>query len=251
MVSMLATLVAACSSDDDGGSSPAGTGGGGSSNGGSSNGGSSTGGSSSSNPPVSLGEERSGEATYYDFADGSGACMFDPSPEDMNVAALNSEDWAGSAWCGACADVDGPNGSVRIRIVDLCPECPTGHLDLSPQAFEQIAELSAGRVPITWSFVSCDVSGPISYRYKDGANEWWTAVQVLNHRLPITSLEWSPDGTGWNPTQREDYNYFLDAGGFGPDPVRVRITAIDGQTLEDDLPAVQEYLVVEGQRNFD
>jgi expansin (peptidoglycan-binding protein) len=50
--------------------------------------------------------------------------MFDPSPDDMNVAALSSQQWDGSAWCGACAEVTGPSGSVRVRIVDLCPEKP-------------------------------------------------------------------------------------------------------------------------------
>jgi len=197
-----------------------------------------------------VGETVTGVATYYDFADGSGACMFDPSPEDMNVAALNAVQWSGSAWCGACADITGPNGNVRVRIVDLCPECDHGHLDLSPQAFDQIAERRLGRVDITWQFVACDVRGNVSYKYKDGSNEWWTAVQVRNHRLPIESLEWSPDGTTWNPTSRQDYNYFLAEGGFGPNPVKVRVTALDGQTIEDDLPAVQADLEVEGGSQF-
>ncbi len=200
---------------------------------------------------ISFGETFDGVATYYDFADGSGACMFDPSPEDMNIAALNAEQWAGSAWCGACADVTGPSGSVTVRIVDLCPECAKGHLDFSPQAFDQIAERALGRVDVSWRFVPCDVSGPVSYKYKDGSNEWWTAVQVRNHRLPITRLEWSPDGSEWNPTRREDYNYFLAESGFGASPVQVRVTALDGQVLEDELPAVQEELEVSGEAQFD
>jgi expansin len=200
---------------------------------------------------IELGETFEGEGTYYDFADGSGACSFDPSPEDMNVAALNSRQWAGSAWCGACADVTGPNGSVRVRIVDLCPECPHGNLDFSPEAFDQIADRAAGRVEISWQFVACDVSGPIVYKYKDGANQWWTAVQIRNHRLPVTALEWSPDGDEWHTTTRTDYNYFLDDSGFGPSPVQVRVTAVDGQVLEDSLPAVQEMLEVQGKSQFD
>ncbi len=198
---------------------------------------------------VTFGQTRTGEGTYYD-ATGDGACMFGPSPNDMDVAALNQPDWAGSGFCGACADVTGPKGSVRIRIVDLCPECKTGDLDFSPQAFAKIADMAAGRVPITWTFVACDVSGPVNYRYKDGANQWWTAVQVFNSRLPVTKLEYSPDGNGWNSTTRQDYNYFLTESGFGPNPVEVRITAIDGQTLTDQLPAVQPLLVTAGHAQF-
>src|ERR1044071_905274 len=164
-------------------------------------------------PPVSLGGTRTGDGTYY-AADGSGACSFDASPGDLMVAALNAQDWAGSNWCGACADVEGPNGKVRIRIADECPECKSGDLDLSPQAFEKLAPLDRGRIPISWTFAACDQSGPLRYRFKDGANAYWTAVQVQNSRLPITKFEWSKDGTAWKAITRTDYNYFLDEGGF-------------------------------------
>jgi len=176
--------------------------------------------------------------------------MLGPSPNDMDVAALNSPDWSGSSLCGACAEVTGPNGSVTIRIVDLCPECKTGDLDLSPEAFGKIATMSAGRVAITWKLVTCNVTGPVRYKYKDGSNQWWTAVQVQNHRIPVTGLEFSVAGAAYQTMQRMDYNYFLTESGFGSNPVRVRVTVVDGQTLEDDLPAVQELLVVQGKAQF-
>jgi expansin (peptidoglycan-binding protein) len=197
-----------------------------------------------------LGSEHSGEGTYYD-ATGAGACLFDPSPDALDVAALNAEDWDGSAWCGACADVSGPSGSVRVRIVDLCPECKSGDLDLSPQAFEQIAERQLGRVEISWTFVACDVTGNVAYRFKDGSNQWWTAVQVHQHRLPIDAMHWSKDGVDFHPMERMDYNYFLEDQGFGEGPSFVRITAIDGQSLVDELPSVEEDLVVQGAGQFD
>lgn len=203
---------------------------------------------------VVLGAQRQGQATYYDFANGDGACMFGSSPNDMNVAALNAPDYSNAAFCGACADVTGPKGMTRVRIVDECPECPSGNLDLSPQAFAKIADLQQGRVPITWNLVACDVTGPVNYRYKDGSNPYWTAVQVANHRLPITKFEWSSDGVHFAEVARTDYNYFVEANGFGASPVTVRITAIDGQaqnqTLTDSLPAVQELLVTDGDAQF-
>lgn len=214
-----------------------------------------TGGSSASSggtaSTVEIGEERSGEGTYYDFADGSGACLFDPSPDDMDVAALNAVDWAGSAYCGGCADVTGPNGSVRVRIVDLCPECKTGDLDMSPQAFEKVAALEQGRVPITWKLVACDVPGNLRYRYKDGSNQWWTAVQVLDHRVPVAKVEFSTDGETFEELVRTDYNYFLTESGFGPDPVTLRVTSTTGGVVIDELPAVQELLIVQGTGQFE
>lgn len=222
-------------------------------NNGSGNNGSGSGGGSTSggnDGGIAFGDRRSGEATYY-AATGEGACMFDPSPNDLMVAAINAPDWSNSSWCGACARVDGPMGTITVRIVDLCPGCQSGDLDLSPEAFEQIAPLEQGRVGIDWTFVSCDVSGPVHYRYKDGTNPWWTAVQVLNHALPIAAFEWSTDGSSFRPAARQDYNYFLDASGFGADPVTVRITAVDGQTLTDMLPGPEEYLQVAGEAQFE
>jgi expansin (peptidoglycan-binding protein) len=196
-----------------------------------------------------VGSTRSGEATYY-AATGEGACSFDASPDDLMVAALNAPDWQGSAWCGACVRVSGPQGEVDVRIVDLCPECASGDLDLSPQAFDKVAERHLGRVPISWTFVSCHSRGNVRYRFKDGANPYWTAVQVHNHALPIRSMEWSKNGNSWTTMPRQDYNYFLEDSGFGEGSSKVRITSIDGQQLVDELPQVEESLVVEGAAQF-
>lgn len=101
------------------------------------------------------GQEFSGEATYY-AADGTGACGFKASPNDLMVAALNGTQFTKKAWCGKCALVTGPNGNaVKVRIVDLCPGCKNGGLDLSKQAFLALSPLSAGRIKITWHVVAC------------------------------------------------------------------------------------------------
>ena len=119
----------------------------------------------------------SGEGTYYN-ADGTGNCSFDASPADLMVAALNAADYQSAALCGACLAVTGPSGSVTVRVVDQCPGCKHGDLDLSPQAFQKLSPLAAGRIPITWHQVACDVTGPIAYHFKDGANAYWTAIAV-------------------------------------------------------------------------
>lgn len=184
--------------------------------------------------------EQTGEATYYDFADGSGNCGFPPSPGDLMVAAINTPQYEGSAACGSCAHVVGPNGEVTVRIVDRCPECPSGDLDLSPEAFMRIAELSAGRVPITWTEVPCAVSGPLVYHFKDGSNPWWTAIQIRNHRNRIASLE-VREGASYRPLPRVDYNYFLDEGGLGPGPYALRVTDVYGSIVEDEgVPSLDD-----------
>ena len=190
-----------------------------------------------------------GRATYY-AADGSGNCSFDPSPNDLDVAAMDAPQWNGSAPCGECVFVQGPSGSVTVRIVDQCPGCETGHLDLSQQAFAQIADVALGNVPITWWVVPCNVTSPIAYRYKEGSSQYWTAIQVRNIRLPVTQLEWLDHGA-WSNIPRADYNYFIVASGVGTTgPIQVRTTAIDGEQLVDMLPSVQPALVVSGAAQF-
>jgi expansin (peptidoglycan-binding protein) len=195
-----------------------------------------------------LTEFKNGIATWYD-ATGAGHCGYDKSPNDMDVAAMNAPEFNNSAVCGACAEVEGPQGTVRVRIVDSCPECAAGHLDLSKQAFTKISPVEAGRVTTRWRLVSCAVEGPVRYRIKEGSNPHWAAIQVRNHLLPIQKLEWQKNGS-WAEAKRENYNYFVEAAGMGSGSVRIRITATDGQQLEDTLPQIEANQIFNGAKQF-
>ena len=196
-----------------------------------------------------LGQPESGRATFY-AADGSGNCGYDPSPSDLDVAAMDAPEWAGSAVCGECVQVTGPNGQVIVRIVDQCPGCEQGHLDLSQEAFAKIADPSAGNVPITWQVVACAVTGPVAYEIKDGSSQYWTAIQVRNSRYAIAKLEWKTGGGAYADVMRADYNYFVVSSGVGPGPYMVRITASTGAVLEDSLPPVAPSTTVQGAAQF-
>lgn len=208
---------------------PAGTGGGGSGTG--------TGtGAGTDTQTVTIGpacgspEKHMGDGTYY-AADGSGNCSFDPTG-DLMVAAMNHADYAGSAVCGACVHIVGPSGEITVRIVDQCPECLPGDIDLSPQAFMAIADLGLGRVDITWTYVPCDVFGNLVYHFKEGSNQWWTAVQIRNSRYAIAKLEVEKNGA-FVGVPRLDYNYFVDESGMGPGPYAFRVTDVEGNVVTD------------------
>ncbi|MBI5532342.1 MAG: hypothetical protein HY898_06490 [Deltaproteobacteria bacterium] len=173
-----------------------------------------------------------GDATYYDFADGSGNCGFPATPNDLMVGAMNQTDYAGSAACGACAQIQGPDGTITIRVVDRCPECKPGDIDLSPSAFAKIADPALGRVTITWNYVECPVTGNIIYHFKDGSNPWWTAVQIRNHRYAIQSVEYLSGGS-YKAIERLEYNYFVEPSGMGDGPYTLRVTDVHGHVLED------------------
>ena len=175
-----------------------------------------------------------GEATFYD-ANGTGSCSFDASPEDMMIAAISHVDYGMANYCGAYVEAFGPSGSVVVRIVDMCPDagCRQGHLDMSREAFAKIADPILGRVNITWRVVSPALNGPIAYHFKDGSNQWWTAVQIRNHRNPIAKFEYQNDAGAWIEASRVSYNFFIEPNGMGAGPYTFRVTDVYGNVLSD------------------
>jgi expansin (peptidoglycan-binding protein) len=174
------------------------------------------------------GEGHTGEGTFY--GGGSfGACGFDQNVGVL-YAAMNPTDYASARGCGGHVRVTGPDGTVTVQVVDLCPECAAGDVDLSPQAFDLIADPVDGRVPISWHHVSGPDAGPVQYQVKDGANPWWFAIQPRRHRNAVSSLEVQVGGR-WVALQRQSYNYFVATAGLGPGPFTVRLTDVHGGKL--------------------
>ncbi|MER6936891.1 expansin EXLX1 family cellulose-binding protein, partial [Nocardioides sp. NPDC000441] len=171
-----------------------------------------------------------GVATAYEAGDGNGACLYGPS-DDLMVAAMNHTDYESAKACGAYVMVRAANGAaITVRIVNECPlPCEPGQLDLSQQAFAKLADLSVGRLPITWKLLSPAESGTISIRYKGGSSQWWCGIQVIGHRNPVATLE-VRTANGWRKLQRTDYNYFLAEDGNGCGRA-IRITDIYGERL--------------------
>lgn len=194
---------------------------------------------------IRWGTTYSGVATFYG-ATGEGNCMFEASA-DLMVTAMNHTDYANSLACGAWLRVSGPKGTVTVQVVDRCPECPPGALDLSAQAFARIADPVAGRVPITWTLQSPAVSGPIAFRFKEGSSQYWCAIQIRNHRNPVASVEVQVGGS-WRVLPRMEYNYAVSADGTGcGGPLRV--TDIHGHRLTGQ-PAVRPGVVQPGSGQF-
>lgn len=198
---------------------------------------------------IRLGTTYEGDATHYEAADGNGACLFGPS-DDMMIAAMNETDYEASKACGAYVLVRAANGnSVTVRITNLCPlPCAPGQIDLSKQAFAELADPMLGRIPITWSLLSPGTAGTISIRYKDGSSQYWCGIQVIDHRNPVAKLEVETGG-GWRSLARTEYNYFLaeDGGGCGG---AIRITDIYGERLTVSGLAVRADVVQPTQVQF-
>lgn len=189
-----------------------------------------------------------GEGTFYQY-EGGGNCSY-PTPEyPAMIGAMNATQYNNSGLCGACVEVTGPKGSVMLRIEDQCPECKPGDIDFAEEAFPSIAEPIDGRVPISWNIVPCPVTGPIQFYFKEGSNQWWTAVQIRNHKYPIASVEYKKNGV-WTNITRMEYNYFLDDSGFGNGPFDFRVTDIKGNVIEETNIPFKETTIINGTQQF-
>jgi expansin (peptidoglycan-binding protein) len=169
----------------------------------------------------------SGRATYFDGSKG-GNCSYGPPSTNLYVA-LGPQEYQAGAACGGYVDVKGPKGSVRVKVVDQCPECEKGHLDLSQAAFARIGNVSEGIIPISYKGVqNPPLPGPITMTVKDGASQYWLAILPDNHGNPLAKMEVRTPSGGWVAMKHTDYNYWLDEDGDGRGPFTVRLTDVFG-----------------------
>ncbi|MEO3788509.1 expansin EXLX1 family cellulose-binding protein [Actinocorallia sp. B10E7] len=170
-----------------------------------------------------------GVATFYDVGNGDGgACMFGPA-ESLMIAAMNTVDYETARACGAYVRVRANGRAITVKVVDECPTCGRGQLDLSERAFAELADPVKGSIPITWRLLSPKTSRKVAVRYKSGSTRWWCGVQVIDHRNPVARLE-VRTSKGWKGLPRTGYNYFLSAKGAGCGKA-IRVTDIYGQRL--------------------
>ncbi|CEL59831.1 hypothetical protein RSOLAG1IB_03765 [Rhizoctonia solani AG-1 IB] len=102
---------------------------------------------------------KGGWATYYDTEEGRGACgRYNHNQE--HVVAIGKPLWdstqgrgGASTLCGRTATVKWKGKSVRVRVVDECPVCGYNDIDLSPAAFQRLANKDVGKLDgIAWKF---------------------------------------------------------------------------------------------------
>ncbi|KAG9630764.1 barwin-like endoglucanase, partial [Aureobasidium melanogenum] len=154
-------------------------------------------------------------------------------PSGVYGTALSSSNWDNAANCGACVSVKGPNGkSITAMITDQCPGCGTNHLDLYEDAFPNLAPKSAGVIDVTWDYVACPITSPLSIHMKTGVSQYWFSAQVVNAKRRTTKLEVSTDsGKTWKAAARTTYNFFEISSGAGAASAWIRVTSETGSTV--------------------
>jgi hypothetical protein len=165
--------------------------------------------------------------------------------------AMNQTDYNDAAPCGACVEItrQDTGSKVTVTIVDRCPECPPGHIDLSADAFAELEDLEMGCIgpqagcrqyPISWRYVPCPGTADISLRLQQPTNPWWRSFLVQDHRYPLAALEIMVDGA-WQAADRKEYNYWwVGDGNIGPPPWTLRLTDVNGSVEAFTVEAAAE-----------
>jgi expansin len=168
--------------------------------------------------------------------------------EGRYFAAMNTTDFNNAAACGACVEVTRDGRKVVATVVDQCPissnpKCTKGHIDLSKDAFLQVASESEGYVgtgnggqhaSISWKYVPCPVpdNQNVTLRLKEPDNAYYTAVIVQDHTYPIKSVKIK----GQEATRDGRSNYWLvGTGNQAPGPWKVQATDVNGWGFEATL----------------
>ncbi|KAI1084453.1 RlpA-like double-psi beta-barrel-protein domain-containing protein-containing protein [Whalleya microplaca] len=91
-----------------------------------------------------------GDMTYY--TPGLGSCGSTNTEAEAVVALSPSQFTSNPDACGKTIQITQGGKTVTAQVVDKCPSCSPGSIDVSPTLFQSLSDLSVGRTEVTWSF---------------------------------------------------------------------------------------------------
>eukprot|EP00171_Calliarthron_tuberculosum_P012836 IDg12836t1 len=178
------------------------------------------------------GKTYSGDGTYYGPGgfEGGNCAIRKPRPASFTKyvpISINNAQYEGM--CGACIEYWGNgegSGADPIvdrklgMIVDRCPECKFGDIDLSLRG--------DGRWKINWKIVPCKAEKKISFQF-EGSNLFYWKLQPRGMESP--PLKVTIDG---DDAKRSQDNHWILSKKFTP-PVKVVVDTVTGEHFESYL----------------
>jgi hypothetical protein len=168
------------------------------------------------------------------------------------LAGVSNELSQGGGICDACILIETAMGeSIVARLVTYGVEHAPGDIDVSPSVYAAINHEENPR-SMSWRFAHCpEAGGNLAYEFKSGSNPWWTALWVRNPRVPVAKVEAKSGDQDFVELVRESDGSLVDASGFGDGAFTLRITGLDGQIVEEELPSFAAEQLVQSQQQFE
>ena len=156
-----------------------------------------------------------------------------------NQLTLQSLNAGTGQLCDVCAELTANGVTLIAHVITYGDETGTYDIDVSPEARTALHG-SDTNYKLTWRFVTCPTTAPIYYTFdgRDWSNVWYFRVWIRNARVPVTKVEYKLGAGAWSAMNwQSDGAWEADSqdfsGGFF-----LRVTSLDGQTIEDTLPGV-------------
>ncbi|KXN90760.1 Papain inhibitor, partial [Leucoagaricus sp. SymC.cos] len=73
-----------------------------------------------------------------------------PSQRSDFIVALSTVQYNNGAHCWQHVKVRYNGNTIDVTVVDSCPRCAQYGIDLSPGAFQALAPLGTGSIPVSW-----------------------------------------------------------------------------------------------------
>jgi expansin len=155
------------------------------------------------------------------------------------------------AVCDSCIRIKTAAGrEITARIVTYGVTNEPGDIDVSPTVYEA---LDTGEYPrtMTWQFAKCPDTGPLMYEFQTGAHTYWTSFWVRNQRVPVTKVVVkSASHSTFIELSRNTDGTLNDIKGFGEGEFTLRLSAMDGQVIEDTFPGFSAGELIESAKQF-
>lgn len=140
--------------------------------------------------------------------------------------------------CDVCAELNANGVTLIAHVITYGDETGTNDIDVSPEA--RAALHGDANATLSWRFVTCPTTAPIYYTFDDRewSNTWYFRVWIRNARVPVTKVEYKlGSGVLSAMNGQSDGAWEVDSKDFSG-VFFLRVTAIDGQTVEDTVPGI-------------
>lgn len=143
--------------------------------------------------------------------------------------------------CDVCVELDANGKTVIAHAITYGQETGPNDIDVSPE-IDQTLGGDTGR-SVSWRFTSCPTEDPVQYTFdgRQWSNTWFFRIWVRNAKIPFTKVEYKLGSGSWSAAEHQPDGAFQASGQDFSSGFSVRVTGIDGQTLEDDLPGLNTF----------
>jgi len=173
------------------------------------------------------------------------------SLEGQLLGGLSNELASSGNACDACLKIStGAGKEIIVRAITYGVANAPGDVDLSQAAFDAIHQGEYPRA-MTWQFVTCPGNGPLYFQFQTQANPDWTSLWPRNPHIPIQKVEvQSPRHSSFTSMQLGTDGTFTDNGGFGSGSFTLRVTGINGQSVDQSFSGFSSGDLLTGNANI-